>query len=53
MENKSPQTGPDGSGRPSAAERAVERALGGRRAAYADEVQRLLAAAFALIERSG
>ena len=37
----------------SAAERAVERALGERRSAYAEEVRRLLAAAFALIERSG
>src|SRR5262245_21411216 len=37
----------------SVAERAVERALGGRRAAYADEVQRLLAATFLLIERTG
>jgi AcrR family transcriptional regulator len=38
---------------PSAAERAVERALGGRRAAYAGEVRRLLEAAFVLIERCG
>jgi AcrR family transcriptional regulator len=38
---------------PSAAERAVERALGGRRAAYAEEVERLLAATFVLIERTG
>jgi AcrR family transcriptional regulator len=53
MENKSPQTGSEGSGQPTAAERAVERALGERRAAYADEVQRLLAATFALIERTG
>src|SRR5262247_2188756 len=37
----------------SAAERAVERSLGGRRAAYAGEVQRLLAATFALVERTG
>ena len=35
------------------ADRAVERALARRRAAYADEVQRLLEAAFALIERTG
>jgi len=35
------------------ADRAVERALARRRAAYAEEVQRLLEAAFALIERSG
>jgi AcrR family transcriptional regulator len=33
--------------------RAVERALAGRRAAYEDEVRRLVAAAFVLIERSG
>jgi len=64
MQNKSPDpsgnsmldsfahpVGPGGP--PSAAERAVERALGERRAAYADEVQRLLAATFALIERTG
>jgi AcrR family transcriptional regulator len=38
---------------PSAAERAVERALGGRREAYAGEVRRLLEAAFVLIERTG
>ena len=37
----------------SAAERAVERALGGRREAYAGEVRRLLDATFALIERQG
>jgi len=35
------------------ASRAVERALSQRRAAYADEVRRLLDATFALIERSG
>jgi len=35
------------------ADRAVERALARRRAAYAEEVQRLLEAAFTLIERSG
>jgi|SRR5262245_48224506 len=40
-------------GAPSAAQRAVERALDLRRAAYAGEVQRLLAATFALIERTG
>src|SRR4029453_18102359 len=33
--------------------RAVERALAGRRAAYEEEVRRLVAAAFLLIERSG
>lgn len=36
-----------------AAERAVERALAGRRAVYADEVRRLVDAAFALIEQRG
>jgi AcrR family transcriptional regulator len=35
------------------ARRAVERALAPRRDAYADEVRRLIAAAFALIERTG
>lgn len=60
MQNKTPHA-PDAPHAPrptaaepaSAAERAVERALGGRRAAYADEVRRLLEAAFVLIERSG
>jgi AcrR family transcriptional regulator len=47
----SPQAQPHG--RPSAAQRAVERALGTRRAAYAEEVERLLAATFVLIERTG
>ncbi len=37
----------------SLAERAVERSLAARRAAYAEEVRRLVAAAFAEIERSG
>jgi AcrR family transcriptional regulator len=37
----------------SVAERAVERALAARRAAYADEVRRLLDASFRLIERRG
>ena len=37
----------------SLAERAVERSLGRRRAAYADEVGRLVAAALVLIERHG
>ena len=55
MQNKSPVAiaHPSAESPPSAAERAVERALGGRRAAYADEVQRLLAATFRLIERTG
>jgi AcrR family transcriptional regulator len=58
MQNKSPARTPGTGGtetgrRGSAAQRAVERALGERRAAYADEVHRLLAAAFALIERKG
>jgi len=44
---------PTGAESPSAAERAVERALGGRRATYADEVRRLLEATFVLIERTG
>lgn len=44
---------PGASEPPSAAERAVERALGGRRAAYAGEVRRLLEATFLLIERTG
>src|SRR5262245_33939159 len=44
---------PPGGAPPSAAQRAVERALDLRRAAYAGEVQRLLAATFALIERTG
>src|SRR5262245_65922641 len=55
MQNKSPEflaTPPPGPPA-SAAERAVERALDGRRAAYAGEVQRLLAATFVLIERTG
>jgi AcrR family transcriptional regulator len=37
----------------SAAERAVERALGGRRTTYEGEVRRLLEATFRLIERTG
>jgi AcrR family transcriptional regulator len=39
--------------RPSLAHRAVERALAERRAVYADEVSRLVEAAFVLIGRSG
>jgi len=59
MKNKSPQLSDSQDGHrggaepPSAAERAVERALGGRRAAYAGEVRRLLEASFVLIERTG
>jgi AcrR family transcriptional regulator len=52
MENKIP----DIENLPSAgsvAERTVERSLGRRRAAYAEEVERLVAAAFVLIERNG
>ena len=52
MQNKSPE--PLAIRSPaSPAERAVERSLRARRAAYAGEVQRLLAATFALIERTG
>jgi len=40
-------------GRRSAADRAVERALSERRSLYEDEVQRLIEAAFVLIERTG
>jgi len=59
MQNKSLQPLASRAGRPggaqprSAAERAVERALGGRREAYAGEVRRLLEATFLLIERTG
>jgi AcrR family transcriptional regulator len=49
MENKDLDAPAGGS----AAERAVERPLAQRRAAYAEEVRRLVAAAFVLIERSG
>jgi len=52
MENKIPDIeNPASAG--SVAERTVERSLGRQRAAYADEVERLVAAAFVLIERSG
>lgn len=56
MENKTLSAfdpGPDRIPPTSAAERAVERALGGRREAYAGEVRRLLEATFVLIERTG
>ncbi len=59
MQNKSlegpldPDRHPGGARPPSAAERAVERSLDGRRATYAGEVRRLLEAAFVLIERTG
>src|SRR5215510_12734942 len=52
MENKTPDIGRSRS-RGSVAERTVERSLGRRRAAYADEVGRLVAAALVLIERDG
>ncbi len=38
---------------PSAADRAVERSLAGRRAVVADEIERLVSATFGLIRRSG
>jgi len=62
MQNKSLETPPADASRDghprgtraaSVAERAVERALDGRRAAYAGEVRRLLEATFVLIERTG
>jgi len=59
LKNKSPKrrngrSAPFAAGRPTGiAGRAVERALAGRRAAYEDEVRRLVAAAFVLIERTG
>ena|SRR5262245_11499689 len=52
MENKSLNIENSRSG-DSLAERAIERSLGRRRAAYADEVGRLVAAALVLIERHG
>jgi len=52
MENKTPDIDRSRSGG-SVAERTVERSLGRRRAAYADEVGRLVAAALVLIERHG
>lgn len=48
-QNESPAGDPPAS----LAERAVDRALSERRSAYADEVRRLIEAAFVLIERSG
>src|SRR5262245_16748917 len=52
MENKSLNIENSRSG-DSLAEGAIERSLGRRRAAYADEVGRLVAAALVLIERHG
>lgn len=54
MENDIPRAEPDPSqSLPSVATRSVDRALEGRRAAYADEVQRLVQAGFAVIRDTG
>jgi AcrR family transcriptional regulator len=53
VKNESLQTKNDAGGGESLANRAVERALAERRAAYAGEVRKLLEAAFVLIERTG
>jgi AcrR family transcriptional regulator len=51
VKNASPDT--RNQGESPAARRAVERALSGRRAAYSDDVRKLVEAAFELIERTG
>jgi len=53
MENGVPSRAVPGAQRPSLAARSVDRALDRRRAAYADEVQRLVEAGFQLIRETG